>query len=68
MNDFISLAVQGIQAAIKYAPGLINDIRAIISLPNPTEADWQILHDKIAAKKYSDYVPDSAIPKDTTTG
>ena len=64
MNELIGLAVKGIQAAIKYAPGLIEDLRKIFSTSNPTEADWQQLHDKIASKSYRDYVPDSAIPKD----
>jgi hypothetical protein len=63
MNELIALAVKAIQAAIKYAPGLIEDLRKIFAQSNPTEADWQALHDKIASKSYEDYVPDSAIPK-----
>jgi len=63
MNELIGLAIKGIQAAIKYAPGLIEDLREIFSKGNPTEADWQALHDKVASKSYRDYVPESSIPK-----
>ncbi len=67
MDEFIKLAMQGLQAAIKYAPGLIEDLRKLFSGPPPTEADWNALHEKIASKGYFDYVPDSSIPRDTTT-
>ena len=63
MDELIALAVKGIQAAIKYAPGLIDELRKIFAKSNPTEADWQALHDKIASKSYEDYVPDSSIPR-----
>jgi hypothetical protein len=63
MEELIALAVKAIQAAVKYAPGLIEDLRKLFAMKNPTEADWQALHDKIASKSYEDYVPDSAIGK-----
>ena len=58
----IATAVFIIQQAIKYVPGLINDLRDLFNKDNPTEADWQALHAKINAKGYKDYVPDSSLP------
>ena len=52
---------------IAFLQGLIVEYPAIIELfqkGEPTENDWVELERKIKAKSYSDYVPDSQIPKD----
>lgn len=59
----ISTGVFILQQAIKYAPGLVKDLRELFTKDNPTEADWKALHDKINSKTYYDYVPGTALPR-----
>ncbi len=52
-----------VEELIKLSPGLIVDLQAIFSKPDPTAADWQALKDKVNAKSYWDYVKTSDLPQ-----
>ncbi len=61
----ISIALFLLQEAIKDAPAIAVALRELFNNPSPSPADWQRLHDKVAAKKYKDYVPASSLPAET---
>lgn len=57
----IALILQLVEEAIKDAPGVIADLRAIFSKDNPTPTDWQALRIKVLSQSYADFVPASAL-------
>jgi len=59
----ISVIIFAVQEAIKHAPGLVTDLRTILSKSEPTDEDWDELRKKVASKGYYDYVPASSIPR-----
>ena len=65
MTQLISVILLGLEEAIRLAPGLIADIMGILGKNDPTAADWQALRDKVNAKGYFDYVPQSDLPSPT---
>lgn len=64
--QLLQLAVFGLEQLITQAPKLYADIAALFSKGQPTADDWQALRDKIGAKGYFDYVPQSDLPRDNT--
>jgi len=58
----IYLILSLVEEAIKDTPGIVTDLQAIFSKPNPSPADWEALRAKVLSKSYADYVPSSALP------
>lgn len=58
-----ALIVGLVEEAIKDAPGLINEFKAIFAVANPTTANWAAFKAKVASESYEQYVPDTALPK-----
>jgi len=59
----ISAILTLLEAAVTKAPQIVQDVKDLFAKPDPTPEDWQALRQTILAKKYSDYVPDSSLPK-----
>jgi hypothetical protein len=59
--ETLQLALFAIEEGIKLEPGIAAAIRSMFAQGDPTPADWNALRAKVAAKKYSDYVPASAL-------
>lgn len=55
MPEFVSLGLLAIKALVKYAPGMVESIREVISKKDPTEEDWNALFAK-ADKTYDQYI------------
>lgn len=64
MNPFIPLFISLAETLIQDEPEIVADVQAILAKKNPTPADWLALHQKVLAKSYADYVPESALPQD----
>jgi hypothetical protein len=57
----LALALFLIEEGIKEEPALAADLRDLFNKTDPTAADWDALHAKVAAKTYRDYVPATAL-------
>lgn len=57
----LSLIIWALQELIAHEPEIAAAIKLLFTKADPTPADWQALHDKIALKSYRDYVPASAL-------
>lgn len=57
----VSVIIPILEAIFKYAPSAVTAIRELFTKDSPTPDDWQALRDKLAAKEYKDYVPDSKL-------
>lgn len=59
--QLISLGIFAIQQLIIHEPEIAAEIKALLTKADPTPAEWDALHAKIALKGYLDYVPASAL-------
>jgi hypothetical protein len=59
---FILAIISLIEKAIEQEPQVAAALHDIFSKPNPTPSDWVAMRVKFLNKKYSDYVPASALP------
>lgn len=57
----LSLAIFVLEAAIKEAPHLADDIRATLGTGDPTPEDFAKLRARVQAEDYKKFVPQSAI-------
>jgi len=55
----LALIVSLVEEAIKVTPGLVTDLQAIFSKPNPTPADWLALKTKIQGTTFEQLAPDA---------
>lgn len=62
----IPVLLFALQEAIKLEPQIADGIRQLLTKGEPSDADWEALHAKYAAKSYWDYVPGSALPRPAT--
>ena len=58
----LELSLFILEEAIKAAPAIAEDLRAMLAKPDPTPEDWALLRARITAKTYRDYVPSTALP------
>ena len=63
--ETIQLGLFVIEEAIKEEPAIAAAIRDMFSKGDPIPDDWKALRAKVAAKKYSDYVPATILPAAT---
>lgn len=62
-TTLIALIVSMVEELVKIAPGVVTDIQTVLSKPQATPDDWQAIKDKVLAKRYEDFVPDTQIGK-----
>lgn len=58
----VTLAIWLLQQLIEHEPEIAASIKLLLTKAEPTDAEWDALHAKVAAKSYRDYVPDTALP------
>lgn len=63
----LTLVISLVEEAIKIEPGIQAALTSIFSKPQATPADWQAVKDAVLAKRYEDFVPDTAIGKTPPT-
>jgi hypothetical protein len=56
-----ALIVTIIEAALKLAPGLVDEFRALLASGDPTPADWETLRRKVQ-KSYDAYIDEAKAP------
>lgn len=61
----LALIVSMVEEAVKIAPGVVADIKTVLSKNDATPADWQAVKDKVLSMRYEDFVPATAIGKPT---
>jgi hypothetical protein len=61
--QLIAFALQLLEMLITHSPEITAEIKALLTKADPTDADWDALHAKVAAKSYRDYVPATALPQ-----
>ena len=64
--NLIALIVSMVEELVKIAPGVVSDIKNVLSKTDATPADWQAVKDAVLAKRYEDFVPDTQIGKPPT--
>ncbi len=68
IDAIIAAVMKALEGVVKYAPGLITEIKKLFSGPPPTEADWQAFHARVEAKSYKDYDPNFDADQAAATG
>jgi hypothetical protein len=59
----IALIISLVEEAIKIEPSVQAALKSIFTKANPTPADWMTLRAAVLAGDYSQYVPDSGLPR-----
>lgn len=62
-SALLALIVSLVEEAVKLAPNVAADIKAIFNKTDATPQDWADLKAKILANTYESYVPDTQIGK-----
>jgi len=57
----IALIISLVQEAIKDAPHLIADFKAIFSKADPTPADWMALRERVLATSFESLAPNTPL-------
>lgn len=62
MSQALPLALFIIQEAIKAAPELAAELSELLAKPEPTDQDWDQFRQRVSARTYRSFVPDTKIP------